>query len=110
MSLEGAAGLMRNAVRDPLDALPNVESAEPALQSPGRPFDRRPVATQEPERSSHDASDEQEGERSQQKHAEPENRQQPGEQEPDPGERQNALANLLAIERSRPRHQIPLSS
>jgi hypothetical protein len=92
------------------------ELDEPGSQLSGSLLDRREdhspttfhsVAAQEPATSRDHARNEQEEEGGDQDRTEPDGRQQAGQQEPDSGERKNARAQRLPIdrpaERSRPR-------
>ena len=87
--------------------LPRGELVEARLSSLGDPLDRggacskrtfHPVAALEPEPAGQDATDQHEREGQEQYDAESERRQEPGQQEPDPREREDATTELLAID------------
>ena len=90
-----------------LQVLPRGELVEARLPSLGDPSDRdgacsertfHPVAALEPEPPGQNASDQHEGEGQEQYDAESERGQEPGQQEPDPREREDATTELLAID------------
>lgn len=106
--LHEGMGAPRSAVCVPLQVFPRGELVQARLSAPGDPFDRRgahtkrtfdPVAALEPKRSGHDPCHEREDEGDEQYYAEPESPQEPGEQEPDPRECEDARTELLAIDR-----------
>jgi hypothetical protein len=85
---------------------PQAQLVEPGFSSAGGSLDRggacskrtfHSVAALEPERAGDNASDEQERDGGKQQDAESESRQEPGQQEPDPRECEDATAELLAI-------------
>jgi hypothetical protein len=108
MSLDEGMGAPRGAVGEATEVLPGGEVVEARLSSPGDPFDRRgacaerpfyPIAALEPKRSGQHTAEQHEDEGEEQHDAEAERPQEPGQQEPDPREREDARTELLAIDR-----------
>ena len=108
MSLHEGLGPLGRAVRVALQVFSRGELVHARLSAPGEAFDRRgactkrtlhPVAALEPERPGQNSSDEHEDEGEEQDHAKSECPQEPGEQEPDPRECEDARTELLAIDR-----------
>jgi hypothetical protein len=106
MILEEGVCPPRNAVRGAVETSPQSELVEPGLAFPGGLLDRggacskrtfHVVAALEPEPAGRHSSDEQEHEGGKQYDAEPESPQEPGQQEPDPRECEDAATELLAI-------------
>jgi hypothetical protein len=96
-----------SAVRVALQVLTGSELVQARLASPGDALDRRSacskhpfhaVAPLEPERPCNYASQKHEDEGEQQHDAEPESPEEPGQEEPDPRECEDAAAKLLAID------------
>jgi hypothetical protein len=106
-NLQGCTDLMRSDICEAVQVLLKAEVIEPRRQLSRSSLDRQEgcpqrlshsVAAQEPESSRQDTSDEQEGEGSKQDDSEPESRQHSGQQEPDSGECEYAMAQLLPVD------------
>jgi hypothetical protein len=98
---------MRGDVCEALQVLLRAELVEPRLGRPGNPLDRtegnvqplsQSVAAQEPESSRQDTDTCDEHEAEKEDGCESESCQYSGQQEPHPGERENAAAQLLSID------------
>jgi hypothetical protein len=119
LTVQEVMGPPRNPVRGIVKALTEAELVEPGFSSPGGSLDRGracprcsldrgrtrskcafdSVAALKPDSAGHNAAEEQEREGGKQKDAESESRQEPGQEEPNPGECEDATTELLAIDR-----------
>jgi hypothetical protein len=106
-NLHEGTGSMRSDVYAALQFLLKTLLVNSRLELPGSPLDRpegyrqaspNSIPAQEQDSSRHGASDQQKGDGSEQDDAESESGQHPRQQEPDSRERENATAQLLAID------------